>query len=118
MSDESVTRRAFIGRVAVIGAAIGAAPVLAACGKKAGEPAAPAPAGPIDCSDITALTDAEKKTRADLQYVEASAKPDQSCTNCEQYAAAADAATCGACTLVPGPINPTGWCLSWVQKIT
>jgi hypothetical protein len=121
MSDNTVTRRQFIQRVAILGAAVGVAPILAACGKDADDAAKPAvgaATGPLDCSDVSKLTDAEKKTRTDLQYVEASVKPDQNCTNCQQHTAGADANTCGTCTLVPGPINPNGWCSTWVLKVS
>jgi hypothetical protein len=117
MSDE-VTRREFLGRMAVLGAAVGAAPLLAACAKEEGaETTGDGAPVAMDCSDLTALTDAEVKTRTDLQYVEASVQADQNCLNCQQYTAGADAATCGTCTLVPGPINAAGWCLSWVAKV-
>lgn len=118
MSDSQVTRREFLERIAILGAAIGAAPVLAACStEQAGEAPVDTTAG-MKCDDVSALTDAEKKTRTDLQYVEATTNPDQTCLNCQQYKAGADAATCGTCTLVPGPINPAGWCLSWVAKVS
>jgi hypothetical protein len=119
MADSQVTRREFLERVAILGAAIGAAPVLAACStKEAGEAPAGTTGGAMKCDDVSKLTDAEKKTRTDLQYVEASVKPDQNCSNCQQFKPGADANTCGTCTLVPGPINSAGWCLSWVAKVS
>ena len=120
MSEPQVTRREFLERVAILGAAVGAAPLLAACGTDAGTGTTntgSGQAGTIDCTDPARLTDAEVKTRTDLQYVEASAKPDQNCLNCQQYTVAEAEGTCGKCTLVPGPINPVGWCISWVQKV-
>jgi hypothetical protein len=117
MSD-NVSRREFLGRAALLGAVIGVAPILAACGtQSAGTGTGAAGAGAVDCTDVSKLTDAEKKTRTDLQYVEASVKADQTCTNCQQHKPAQDANACGTCTLVPGPINPSGWCISWVQKV-
>jgi hypothetical protein len=117
MSDHDVTRREFLERAAILGAAFGAAPLLAACasseeGAATGDDVA---AGPIDCTDTSALTEDEVKTRTDLEYVEMSEMPDQNCLNCEQYDG--DATACGACTLVPGPINPEGWCISWVEVV-
>ena len=116
MSENQVTRREFLERAAILGAAVGVAPLLAACGTSEGETMTDdgAVTGPIDCTDTSALTEAEVKTRTSLQYVEMTEMPDQNCLNCEQYDG--DAAACGACTLVPGPINPEGWCISWVEK--
>ena len=119
MTDKDLSRREFLQKTALLGVAVGASSLLAACsatepapGTEAGDVAG----GPLDCSDISGLSETQVQTRTGLAYVEMSTTPDQNCLNCVQYQAAAEAGTCGTCTLVPGPINPEGWCSSWAAK--
>ena len=115
MSEKDLSRREFLQRTALLGVAIGAAPVLASCAtKEAGTGGGEG--GALDCSDVTALTEQEVQTRTGLQYVEASTKADQNCLNCQHYVAPTAEGECGTCALVPGKINSAGWCLSWLAK--
>jgi hypothetical protein len=105
MHETKLSRRTALqifGAVPVVSAA------LAACGggKK----------GPESCSDVSALSDAEKTARSALQYTDHSAQPDKHCNTCNLFQAPADASQCGSCQIVKGPIHPDGYCTGWVKK--
>lgn len=115
--NSKLDRRQFLSKIAVTCAAVtGAGIVLSACkGGNAdggGGASAPAPAA-TDCSDLSALSDADKKSRTGLQYVEVSAKPNQNCANCKLYQ---EKAPCNGCSVVKGPIAAGGWCAAWAAK--
>lgn len=116
MSD-TLTRRNFIQRLAVVGSVVVGAGALAACGSEGAESGGD-DAAALACTDVSALTEDEKTTRTTLNYVDASVTEGKNCTNCQQFQAdAANAAgSCGACLVVPGPINPAGYCDSWAEK--
>jgi hypothetical protein len=114
MNDEKLTRRALLERAAMTGAVlVGASALLGACKQDeaggGGKPAEPK----VDCSDLSALTDAEKNTRNSLKYVDKSTKPGQNCKNCKLYK---EAPPCGGCEVMKGPIAAEGWCSAW-QKL-
>ena len=122
MTGNVISRRVFLERCAVLGAAVGAGSLLAACGSNnAGGNNAPADEGgeaaAMDCSDTSGLTETDLATREGLEYVAVSTTPDQDCLNCEHYEEAAEG-ECGTCALVPGPIDAAGWCLSWAELTT
>jgi CheY-like chemotaxis protein len=54
-------------------------------------------------------------SRPALLYVDNSTEPGKSCSRCQQFLPAAPGA-CGACKVVKGPINPDGYCKSFVAK--
>lgn len=119
MRDTELTRRLFIRRTATIGAvAVGSGYFLAACGGGEGATGGDGAAAGLNCADTTALTDVDRAAREALKYMDASEVADQNCANCQQFQAAADAATCGTCLVVKGTINPAGHCTAWVAKVT
>jgi hypothetical protein len=76
---------------------------LAACG------------GGVDCSMPPGLTDEQRAQRRTLAYVERSPNAQQRCELCNFFTSAgADA--CGQCTLNLGPVNPQGYCSSFVVR--
>jgi hypothetical protein len=77
---------------------------LLACGKK-----------PLECTDTSALKPDELNMRATLAYADTSPDPAKHCSGCQLYKPAAEN-QCGGCQLIKGPINPNGWCKSWVKK--
>ena len=129
MSEEKLNRRDFFRRAAVVGASVaGAGMLLSACekggdakgGGKADKSGADKKAkggdkggGELTCTDTSGLTDAEKKTRESLKYVDKSPKPDKNCLNCKLYTQPKEEGGCGGCTVVAGPIHPKGYCISW-----
>ena len=40
----------------------------------------------------------------------------KTCTNCQQFVPAPAANACGTCKILKGPINPKGYCKSYVAK--
>ena len=121
MSDSILTRRNFIQRLTVVGAATIGASYLVACGGESGESGEAGEAGEamaLDCSDVSSLSADQQATRTALQYVEASDVEGQNCTNCQQYQVPATEGGCGTCLVVPGTINPNGHCSSWAEKVS
>ncbi len=130
MSEKKVGRRQFIQQAGVYGlmgvATVGGLAAIAGCGgdKKAEAPAASVGHDAIKaaqeaadpCNDLSGLTPAELATRKTFKYQQTSEDPTKICNTCNFWQPAADAALCGACTLVKGPIHPLATCMSWVAK--
>ena len=89
-----------------------AAPMKKAEPKK--EMAAAAAPAADDCS--SGIDDTSKKLRSTLQYVEKSVTEGKQCNNCLQYVAPEGGKACGGCKLFTGPVQPSGYCLSWAAK--
>ena len=71
----------------------------------------------LACTDTAGLSPEDTATRTTLEYVDHTPIAAKECAGCQLYKpAAADA--CGGCNVVKGPINPRGYCKSWVQKTT
>ncbi len=122
LEQASSTRRGFIQRLTVLGlVAAGGSQLLACDGEGGAEPAedgaADPVAGDLSCNDPAALSETDIQQRDALQYVDASEMPEQSCANCLQFEPAQTEDECGACKVVPGTINPAGWCSVWVAQI-
>lgn len=137
--SQRYSRREIIQRIGAAGAAALGVALAVACDSGAKEAAGPKPAAPkpapkpaapaapaapqasaggaLSCSDVSGLSEADKTMRqTTLQYVEKSADPAKLCSNCQLYVAPPEPGKCGTCTLVKGPINPDGSCMSWVAK--
>jgi hypothetical protein len=101
--DEKLSRRDVLKRSAAFG-------VLAAVGGVAcSKPKR------LSCTDTMSLSSADAQTRVTLAYVDNSTEPGKSCTRCQQFIPVAPDA-CGTCKVVKGPINPNGYCKSFVAK--
>lgn len=71
----------------------------------------------VDCTDLSGLSDADKKGRENLSYVDKSTEAEKNCSNCRFWQPNAnDPNACGGCQLMKGPINPQGYCKSWFKK--
>jgi hypothetical protein len=119
--DEPMDRRTFICRASVAGlAAAGVMLGLTACGggkKEESAPGASATASrPVadPCNDLTGLTQDELATRTTFKYEAKASDPAKVCTTCNFYHKPVGDSPCGTCTLVKGPIEPGGGCVSWV----
>lgn len=111
------SRRDFIVRGTLLGGFVAAgSSFLAACNKDKGGGDAAAPAA-LSCNDTSKLDDAAKGMRTTLGYVDKSVQAGKNCGNCKLYKAAMPG-QCGGCTLLQGPINPEGYCNSWVTAAT
>lgn len=106
MSVQKLSRRAFLERAMVLGAAsVAGGALLAACNKGGGE---------LDCNE--GVTPEQTTQREALGYVEASTESGKNCANCNFYSAAGEG-ECGGCTLLPDQgVNPEGYCNSWAEK--
>jgi hypothetical protein len=105
--DDECSRRSALKGLAVLPILTSAASILAACGKKT---------EPDSCSDVTALSDAEKMARTALQYSDRSLLADKRCQLCNLYQPSSDPSQCGTCQVVKGPIHPKGYCTAFVAK--
>ncbi len=107
MSDK-LSRRDVLQRSAALGAI--AALSAAACGKKTPT---------LSCADTTGLSPADVQIRTTtLAYTEHSTEPGKMCSGCQQFVAPPAPGTCGTCKILKGPINPAGYCKSFVAKTT
>ena len=105
--DNQLSRKAFITKVSMLGLA-GAGVFLKACGGGDDAPAAD------PCGDLSGLSQSDIQLRETLQYVAETPNPEQRCDNCEFWVDEQHGPQCGGCTLFAGPVNPAGWCASWV----
>ena len=108
---QDLGRRDAVRHLAIFAAAA-VAPAWLATGCKGGDGAKA-----LACTDTTGLTPDEVNMRTNLGYVEKGSDPAKQCTKCNFFKAGAPDA-CGSCTLIKGPINPSGNCKSFVVKAT
>jgi hypothetical protein len=123
MKDEKVSRKDFLKQLGMFGAvSVGASSILSACGGGGGDQEQSGNGGggmqekaatEDPCTDVSGLTDQEKQTRKQFQYVGESPNPEKLCSNCALYTKPEGDNPCGGCTLVKGPINPDGYCTAW-----
>ena len=131
--DNALSRRHFIQRLGLFGAAgLGASTLLAACGGGDDAPDADADmdadAGMTDdmaaasCDDVSGLDQAQLQQRQqsieNLEYVAETPNSEQNCANCQLYVADQYGDACGGCQIIPGPVAAEGWCKSWVAAAT
>lgn len=103
--DEKISRRSALKiSLSVLPLAVGGTALLQACGSDK-----------LDCSDVSGLSAEEAATRTNLEYTETSPHGEaKNCIGCRFFTG--NETQCGSCTLVKGPINPAGYCKSWVAK--
>jgi hypothetical protein len=106
--DEKVSRRFLLERSAAFGA-------LAVLGAAAGCNKQPAR---LACTDTSGLAPTDISIRTSLGYVDTSVEAGKSCSSCQQFVPSPAAGACGTCKVVKGPINPNGYCKSYVAKPT
>lgn len=121
MADNNrLTRRQFVQTAAAGAGFLTMGMLLAGCDKSSGGGGGDQPAEaedkPLDCTDVSGLDEAGKKTREAFNYVEETTVPGKLCANCQLYQPPPSGDGCGGCTIVKGPINPNGYCTSWVQR--
>ena len=101
--DKALTRRGLLRRGALL--PLVSLPLLQACGG----------AGSSACIDPALLSRGEEQMRKTREYVDVSSIENQHCANCEFFSAA-DAAGCGHCEILDGPVSEQGHCTSWAQS--
>jgi hypothetical protein len=101
---DKLSRRDVLQQSAALGAFVAFGSV--ACSK----PAA------LACVDTTGLSATDMQVRTALVYVDKSTEAGKTCLGCLQYVPPPAAGSCGTCKIVKGPINPAGYCKSFVAK--
>jgi hypothetical protein len=105
--NDKLSRRELLNNAATLS-------VLAAFGATACSKSKPTA---LSCTDTSTLTPPDLSVRTALAYVDISTEAGKSCTNCQQFIAAAPGA-CGSCKVLKGPINPAGYCKSFAPKVS
>jgi len=123
-NQDQVTRRRFLQSVGIAGVVGASGSFLAGCGggsdsgssDSGGQSQSSSTTASADCTDISMLSDAQKKQRTQmvksLQYVEETPNEGKNCANCQLYQKGAYEG-CGGCQLFPGPVTENGYCNSW-----
>jgi hypothetical protein len=103
--DEKLSRRDVLQQSAAFGALV----VLGAgaCNKPA-----------LVCTDTAGLSATDVQVRTSLAYVDSSVEQGKLCSGCQQFLPPDGAGKCGGCKVLKGPINPNGYCKSFVAKTT
>lgn len=104
--EEKVSRRFLLQQSPALCALVVLA--TAACNKKAA----------LSCTDTSSLPPTDVQVRTALGYVDSSVEPGKMCSGCAQFVPPPGPGVCGSCKVVKGPINPSGYCKSFVAKPT
>jgi hypothetical protein len=107
MSTHELDRRTFLKRAGALAALSLGAQAFAGCGAKEQDP----------CSDLSGLSAQDKQTRITYGYRSQSLIEAKRCEGCNFWKAPAAGGHCGSCSLVKGPISPSGYCNSWAQPV-
>lgn len=65
------------------------------------------------CTDMSGVSDNDKKIRAQAAYVEKSNIPEKICSNCKLHIPPANGKECGGCMLFKGPVYSSAYCTYW-----
>jgi hypothetical protein len=105
MGDTRMSRREAARQFFLMSAAIAVPGWLAtACSKKE-----------LSCEDVSGLSADDKATRTTNAYVDKAPDAVKTCAKCQLYKPGPEG-QCAGCQLVKGPINPNGYCKSFVAK--
>jgi hypothetical protein len=69
------------------------------------------------CNNTGSLNEQQIAIRNNLRYVDKTPIESKTCQNCKLYTLPRNNADCGGCTVVPGPIHPQGYCISWYARM-
>lgn len=67
------------------------------------------------CDDLSGLSDDDLATRKKLNYVEVSTVQSKTCKLCALFIPSKEGSECGTCSLIKGPIKPSGSCVYWAK---
>jgi hypothetical protein len=104
--DDKLSRRDLLQRSAAYG-------VLAALGATACSKTESA----LSCADTTGLSASDMQVRLSLAYADVSMQPGKACSGCQQFLPGPEG-KCGSCKVLRGPINPAGYCKSFVARMS
>lgn len=109
---DKLNRKDFFKKAALVGiSAVSLPAFLESCG--GGNKKAPVS---DPCTDTSGLTAEQLQTRKTFQYLGKSPHKDKYCTLCQFFIPPKGNAHCGTCQVVKGPINPDGYCNSFIKK--
>lgn len=102
-----LTRRQLIARSTAAGfAVVSFSTLLSGCARSASA-----------CVDPDMLSTGERQMRQARQYVDASSHDDKQCRGCSFFKpGAAEAAACGDCEILSGPVSTGGHCNYWAKR--
>jgi High potential iron-sulfur protein len=109
MHEKLISRRDLLQKSAAVAGALAVLGGAAACSKQSAT---------LVCTDTSGLAPTDLTVRTTLGYTDVSVEAGKMCTTCQQFVPAAAANTCGTCKILKGPINPKGYCKSYVAKPT
>lgn len=112
-----LSRRTLLTHVAALGAAVGGAGLLAACGGSAsaadGKSSDVASGHAAVCADAE-LSEQDRARRAAVHYVDVSPQRGKACGECRFFKPADDDG-CGKCDILAGQVAAAGYCNAFVQ---
>ncbi len=107
-----INRKDFLKKSAFLAVTAVTVPaLLESCAKKSNNQPAEDP-----CTDTSNLSPSDLQTRTTFQYKGKSPYQDKYCTLCQFFIPPKGGAQCGTCQVVKGPINPDGYCNSFIKK--
>jgi hypothetical protein len=69
------------------------------------------------CVPAKELNQEQEAIRKNLRYVDETPVSSRTCDNCRLYTMPQGQDVCGGCQIVPGPIHPKGYCISWLARM-
>jgi hypothetical protein len=108
-----INRKDFFKRAAILGVSAVSLPAFLESCSGNNKNASPAN---DPCSDTSSLTPDQLQTRKTFQYTGHSPHTDKYCSLCNFFIKPQGNAHCGTCQVVKGPINPGGYCNSFIKK--
>ena len=112
----SSSRRGFIKKIALASFGISGVYLLSSCGNNDQTEDEKSKSSQDDpCSDQT-LSEAQKSSRDQFEYVAETPYPEKRCDNCTLWIEPEEGEFCGGCQIIEGPINPAGYCNQWIRS--
>ena len=69
------------------------------------------------CVDPALLSVADESLRSAMEYSPRSDDPETRCSGCAFFTPSRDDARCGQCTILNGPVDGKGRCVSWSGRV-
>ena len=107
------SRRSFLKKFVFASAGAAGVYFLSACGgKEDAEESSSKQSSDDPCSE--SLTEAQKTSRNQFEYVAETPYPEKRCDNCTLWIEPEEDEFCGGCQIIDGAINPNGYCNQWI----
>lgn len=113
-----ISRRKFIVKLAVTSAGVGSLLFVSSCGNNDTEKEkVENDSSSEDPCHENDLTEAQKTSRNQFEYVHKSPHPEKRCNNCQLWIEPNEGEFCGGCQIIDGSINPKGYCNQWIKSV-